>query len=651
MDAPRDGTPFSRADSAIGSDVTFSRVNTPEPRNFSIDTAPRDSSVSSENTCDRDVEADMAVTMEERKRKRSVDAADDKIRREKALRLAQEPSPKHAGIAAHSYADESNASKASDKSISRSPQIGSAEHPEVINEILEPKVAKVLEAARTTTEVAHDPLRQSCDDVQEAIGRPYERESPTLVEEVLAQMELGKCSKTRKKFLRKGDVLLVPNRDNLGLSCRLRSEELRAASSWFAESLSSATATLLGLDGVKYLYTLQSPSVVGGVPNLLLRDLQILKRNCIGLNRSKQEVGQAPEQSISEEESMKPVKQEDDGEAEAAVTADPQKYTDWLKAYETFLRIISHTSPKHLLLDQDSINKSLPRIEAVSKLAHLYEAYTTSSPVTSALTVLFDGFDERNMLWASVAGNAVKWLAIGANLKKASIYKEAFVHVASAYLTLAEDLSEHGVPDVVRARLEHRARELEYQRISINSHLLSFTVKASEAREIPVSPSTDFLAYSVLVFYKEWIAEHLRFHSSETNQLQTSAFCNHEEQDCLQPADFYRLIGNTEDYLPEAHVFAAVTRRISDGRRDSARDLDPDKKESVRATLKTIKGRAAEIVKPIITSTLRWTGRDSLAYLTSLVVDEEDYPWKAEVKREDSVTSEESEDDDTDMDN
>ncbi|KXT16104.1 hypothetical protein AC579_5069 [Pseudocercospora musae] len=645
MDAPRDGTPFSRRDSAIGSDVTFSRAstnfNTPEPQNFSITLSGRASSVSLENIHSDDMESGMAATTGERKRKRSIDASDDKIPLSQALRL----------MASGSQTAEPHIPSVSDEGMPREPQIGSAEHPEVVEEepeeTLDQKVAKVTEVVGTTTGDAHDLLLQSCGDVQEGVGHFYERKSPTLIEEALSEMELGKCPKTRKKFLRKGEVLIVLDSHNLGLSCRVRIEDLRAASTWFEGSLSSAAVTSSGPHGVKYLYTLQSAAVAGGVPELLLRDLHVLKRDCIGFSRSKQEAGAVLEEGLGKKGSKKPIKQEDDGGAGAAVTLDAQKNADWLKAYETFMRMISHTSPKHLLLDQDSVNKSLPRIDAVSKLAHFYEAHTTSSPVTSALTVLFDGFDERNMLWASVAGNAVRWLAIGFNLNKASIYKEAFVHVASAYLTLADDLSEHGVPNVVRARVEHRAREMEYQRISINSHLLSFTIKASEGREVPVSPSTDLLAYSVLVFYKEWIAEHLRFHNSGTNQTQTSAFCNHEEHDCLQPAEFYRLIGSTDDYLPEAHVFAAVTRRDSDGRRDSARDLEPEKKEAVRAILKIIKGRAAGIVKPIITSALRWTGRETLAYLTSLVVDEDDYPWKAEVKREDSVTSEESEDDDT----
>ncbi|KAF7189228.1 putative amino-acid permease C15C4.04c [Pseudocercospora fuligena] len=613
MDAPRDGTPFSRADSAIGSDVTLSRAttnfNTPEPQNLSITPSGRDSSVSSEHIrSDDNIETEMAVTTDERKRKLSVDARDDTMRREKAVRLAQELSPKHTGMASYNHIAESDVVRATDDSSSRAPQIGSAEHPEIIEdkteESLEKDIAKITEIVGTSKEDARELLQQSCGDVQEAVGRFYERNSPTLVEQALAEMEVGKCPKTRKKFLRKGDVLIVLDDNNLGLSCRVRMEDLRAASSWFEESLSAAPETPSGSDGVKYLYTLQRPTSSDSVPELLMRSLDVLTRDCRDeiFTRPVQEQGGAPEDIPSKRESKKPIKQEADGGAEAAVTVGSQKDTDWLKAYETLLRIISHTSPKHLLLDQDSINKSLPRIEAVSKLAHLYEANTTSSPVTSALTVLFDGFDKRNMLWASIAGSAVKWLAVGANLKKASIYKEAF-----RLSHFADGFSEHGVPDIVRARVEHRAREMEYQRIAINSHLLSFTIKASEGREVPVSPSTDFLAYSVLVYHKEWIAEHFRFHDSETNQSQTSAFCNHEEQDCLQPAEFYRLLGGTDDYLPEAHVFAAVTRRYSDGRRDSARDLDPDKKESVRAILKTIKGRAAEIVEPI--TTMRTTTR------------------------------------------
>ncbi|EME81562.1 uncharacterized protein MYCFIDRAFT_78976, partial [Pseudocercospora fijiensis CIRAD86] len=599
MNAPRDSTPSSTTDSAIGSDIPFAQASprspTPGSSSYNNISSNRQAFVASD-TMRSDGFDVVTATLDE------WEARD---------------APR-----ASNHAVEPSVPKPLDEGISQERRNGSAEHPEVIEEEaeanLEQSIAKVLEVVGTSKEDAQDLLRQSRGDVQEAVGRFYERNSPTLVEEALTEMELGKCTKTRKKFLRKGDVLIVLDCNTLGLSCRLRAEELRAASLWLAESLSSAAPTSLGPDGVNYLYTLQSPAVAG-------------------------------EQNLSKKELKKSVKQEDDGEAEATAKVDAQKSMEWLKAYETFFRITAHTSPKHLLLDQDSVNKSLPRIEAVSKLAHLYEANTPSSPVTSALTVVFDGFDERNMLWASIAGNAVKWLAIASNLKKASIYKEAFVHVASAFLTLPSGLEEQGLPQCVRSKVEYRAREMEYQRISVNSSLLSFTIKASGGREVPVSPSTDFLPYSVLVFYKEWIAEHLRFHESNAVQVQTNAFCNHEEQDCLQIAEFYRLLGGADDYLPEGQVFAAVTRRSSEGRRDSVRELDPDKKEEVRAILKTIKARAAEIVKPMVTSTLRWTDRDSLPYLTSLVVDEEDFPWKAEVKREESVTSEDSEEEDTDM--
>lgn len=143
------------------------------------------------------------------------------------------------------------------------------------------------------------------------------------------------------------------------------------------------------------------------------------------------------------------------------------------------------------------------------------------------------------------------------------------------------------------------------------------------------------------------LSEHIRYHRSTGQKQLTSAFCDHKTHDCDRHADFYRLLSSNHDYLPDTQVFEALARPSS--RRDSTRDLEFEKKENVRSTMKVLRAEVARIVKPIVKSSLRWTGGNSLSYLTNLTVGEEDYPWAREAKREESVTDGEDYDDDTDM--
>lgn len=148
---------------------------------------------------------------------------------------------------------------------------------------------------------------------------------------------------------------------------------------------------------------------------------------------------------------------------------DPETKTiDWVRAYEFYLRILSHVDSAHHLLNPRNIHAALPQIEAVSRIAAAQRANIPRSALTIAFKVLFS--DYGSSLWIAIARDPARWLKIAENLHHEGIYKEALTHLIGQYPSFSTDL-EDAVPigDASMSTILRLGREKLLYKMSIDS--------------------------------------------------------------------------------------------------------------------------------------------------------------------------------------
>ncbi|KAI5364956.1 hypothetical protein Slin15195_G044940 [Septoria linicola] len=403
-----------------------------------------------------------------------------------------------------------------------------------------------------------------------------------LLDKALMSLKTQPISKFRRRFLKEGDVMVVLDRSDLSITCRLRSEDLRRSTG--ASFLLAPAVKRSDAEGVNYLCVLE---VVDGegMPRLAGRSLStklsgygpLYAQNSIDAARLKSE--------------------------NAAV--ETQKM-DWIRAYESFFHVLSHVEPKHQLINRKDVHAAVPHIEAISRIIAAEAANTARSALTTAFKVLFAEYSD---LWAAVATEPTRWLAIGQNLRHEPVFKEAMVHLAAQYPTV----DSRGILDGTNLAVVQRlATQKHYHRLSIDQELLILTIDAKRSA----------LAYSLLHYVLDWIRDHLREHGVHHGKnIEPNALCSHDTGDCTQPAGFYRLLDKGGDsYLPEGQVFDALGRFMGS-------KLSSEQRDSTRNNLKILKAKISSIVEPLLKSPLQYEKRAELTYLTNIYIEAGDLPW------------------------
>lgn len=471
------------------------------------------------------------------------------------------------------------------------------------------------------------PQEQSADITK---GNVAEEPKPLgLVDEAL---EAAKPRRTR----RDGDLVIVPDVEDLNKTYRVRSDDVAGASPFFKAALMSHEAATVSAHGIKHLFILQKPTEEGGMPRLERKDLAVMRADCEDdfykkPNAMKNERPPPLEEGDDQPAAEKIKSEEEETEIEVpqpakdAANPDPPRpsETDWLGAYDIFIRLVARFESANYGISQTNIDAAVQKIELVAQIA---KAMNTVSRVSSTLDSVFTNFMLSQQLWESIAADAARWLLIGINLGKALIYNEAFVHVAGCYPEWPWSVPMRKIPYGVMAAITAKSVSLDLARKDIERQLL---VKSTAAK-IPKSSkmarvghqvgATDF---SVISIFRDWLALHLDHLDCQRKVSPTtqSALCDHSSGECLTVAGLHRTISKGGDaYLPVDSLLHEYWNR-------KQFTIDSNDESTIRSTFRDIKIRAAERVAPLLASRLKFEGKDKLEYLTAIEVGDEDVPW------------------------
>ncbi|PPJ59743.1 hypothetical protein CBER1_09513 [Cercospora berteroae] len=408
-----------------------------------------------------------------------------------------------------------------------------------------------------------------------------------LVDQVMMAISSPRVGKLRKRFLRSGgDVIIVLDRHDLSISCRIRSEDLRkgSAATYLPEP------DLSRGDGVRYLCVLDSslgehmPRLAGRPLSHEIREGERVYSQC---NTSGESEG-AKEESTDH--------QKDSSSDSCGSTSNK---LDWIRAYETFLRMLSHVEPKYHLINSKSARVALPQLEALSRIAAAEKANLPSSAITTAAKLLFAEYPD---IWPAIAEDPARWLMIAENFHVVPVFKEAILHLVGQYPSLSVRSAIFTPSESNMVTIGRLATQKYYHNLAIDHEILLLTSDDVE---------TDSLEYTLLAHYLEWVKEHIRIHGHGKSDAENpSKFCDHKgDAQCLQPAHFY--------------LFEALGERTGE-------KLSSEERDTVREYLKTLKAKVSSLVEPMVKSYLQYDGKHELPYLTNVSLSDKDMPWMTE---------------------
>ncbi|CAK1365835.1 uncharacterized protein RHO25_010614 [Cercospora beticola] len=445
---------------------------------------------------------------------------------------------------------------------------------------LESATAAIAIPDSSTAPIA--PLSADTDDrtrSQLAAAHPDERlrTGPCLlVDQAIAAISGQQVGKLRKRFLRSGgDVIIVLDRHDLSISCCIRSEDLRKG---------SAATYLLEPD----------PSRVDG----------IIRYFCVLESIKGEKVPRLAGRPLSHESH----------EDERVYSHCEGSQVDWVRAYETFLRMLSRVEPKHHLVNSSSARVALPQLEALGRIAAAEKANMPSSSVTTAVKLLFAEYPD---IWPAIAEDPARWLMIAENFRVTSVFKEAILHLVGQYPRLSICSATFTPSESNMAVIDRLATQKYYHNLAIDHEILLLTSN---------DVNTDSLEYALLAHYLDWVKEHLRIHGHGNSDAEhPSRYCDHKgDEQCLQPAHFYRMLHKGGDhYLHEKSVFEALGERTGE-------KLSSEERDTVREFLKALKAKVSSLVEPMVKSYLQYDGRHELPYLTNVYLSDKDIPWITE---------------------
>lgn len=186
------------------------------------------------------------------------------------------------------------------------------------------------------------------------------------------------------------------------------------------------------------------------------------------------------------------------------------------------------------------------------------------------------------------------------------------IHLAAQYPTLPIENSHAMLESTNLATVKRLATQKYYHRLSIDQELLLITIGIKRSN----------LTYSLLHHVLDWIRDHIRGHGVHHGKnTESSTLCTHDNGECTQQADFYRLLHKGGDsYLPEGQVFDALGKFVGN-------KLSSEQRDSTRESLKLLKAKISLIVEPLLKTPLQYEKRAELTYLTNIFAKAGDLPW------------------------
>ncbi|KAF2170846.1 hypothetical protein M409DRAFT_18818 [Zasmidium cellare ATCC 36951] len=464
-------------------------------------------------------------------------------------------------------------------------------------------------------------LSKSYQQLPDVVVEEGEPKPATLLDDALAAAR-------PKKLQKDGDLVIILDIADLSKTYRLRSEDLERASPIFKHELATNTVVGASGHGIKHLFILQKPVADGVMPCLGRKSLDTMSADC------EDEAYKQPTVLVDDKQQEKPsrkIKAEEDlveVEANALAQNDPPK-VDWIATYETFIRIIAFPRINPGISHTDIV-AALEKIELVAQIAKATQAV---SSISVAVNNTFLEFVESQQLWSAIARDAARWLLVGINLENLLIYNEAFTHVAGCYPEWHWSVPQKNIPYTVLESIATKSLALDQTRKDVERKVLCQTLtKQVDAPSRSKAKSTQTaharhqfcpIAFSIISVFRAWIAVHLKHLDSGDKgapKIKT-AICDHDGGECLSVAGFHRLIQKGGDaYMP-------VETLLKDYWDRDNFPLEDDDADTIRSALKTLKGRAAGLVAPLLESRLKFEGKEKLDYLTAVEVSEEDVPW------------------------
>ncbi|KAK5730056.1 hypothetical protein LTR17_011460 [Elasticomyces elasticus] len=496
------------------------------------------------------------------------------------------------------------------------------------------------QAHDTSMEDVHDPVRSLAQeaDVVELANETVKQ--PTLLEKALEAMSKKKGSKQ----LSQGDIMIVLDEHDLKKTIRVDSEALRRHLPSECELFAGKGDVPDGLvHGVRVLAVL-SDTPPDNFPELDLMPLDTLAPVGTSIASSTDGVDTA----------VKGEPKDDDDKPARQPSAPTEGGINWIKVYDSLFRILQATgniSARACGLPSRA-ELALPQLEGMETIM---DHYGPASALGSSFMSLASEWLTNRTLYAAIAKTPERWLRLGVKLKNTLVYSEAIVHVIGMYPNADIDSisNDHElntmrgggqrVRENVLETIEKGSFGLHYKRLDIDQQLLMTTLGtdshqarpklvAGEAVIKPVTQHSHHVAWTLVNLWRDYITEHLAHIKAGAQVARETPTCLHTDGECLTVAGLYRTLHHGGDaYMPLDHM--------------TDNWKGPNPKGSVVAVelstgLKSLKTKAAQVVAPLVQSTLHYEGRDKLPYLTCVEVKE--VPW--------AVEDDENEDDDMEMD-
>lgn len=449
---------------------------------------------------------------------------------------------------------------------------------------------------------------------------------PSLLDQALAAVA-GKA----KDPLSRGDVAVALDVKDLTKTILLDSNRLDRPVREFIDQNSKDNGALQG--GVRLLFTLKAAGGGHGMPTS--------ERRALDTPALEVDVAVVSENAASAE--AKTVKQEA-GDIGNELGKSPK--TNWVRAYESFFRMMLNMpsiSVKQVRMPTIAAS-ALTLLEGVVAIAEYYGCVPT---VSSAFKSLSSDWISNRTLYAAIAADAARWLALAVKLQSELVFKEAFVHLVGQHPHFTGSSSGCGdrLPADVMASIVAQGREMRITRYEVDQQLLMTTLRVETPAKGRLSPAVsgtvsqhhESQIYDIVNVWRDWLTEHMSYLCDAAvggveEVPASSALCDHlpppnypgGQPECLTVAGFYRLLHRAGDaYLPVEQVVETWNEA------EYGSDFG-----AVRVNLAVLKARAREMVRPLVQSSLQLAGgeRGGLPYLTCVEVGK--VPWASEEEEE-----------------
>ncbi|KAK0291652.1 hypothetical protein LTR91_016235 [Friedmanniomyces endolithicus] len=461
-------------------------------------------------------------------------------------------------------------------------------------------------------------------------------QQPTLLQKALAAM----TKKKAPKQLTHGDILLVLDVHDLTKTLRIDSKVLRHQLPLDSHILrlveAAGGADNTSINGVSVLAVLEN-SATAGVPTLHIQALNVPAPAFAFLSPGTSSKTDDIEMKVEEGSG-------EDGDAATIPAGLPEHGIDWTKAHDSLVRIImflSNISAQKCGLPLDA-ETALHTLESVVTLASHYNCLQV---VRSAFMSIASTWISGRSLYPAIANHPHDWLLLAIELRSQLVYNEALVHMVGLY----PNGKLTSLPDELRSLIATESLGLHYQRQEIDQQLfmttLGKTSRQSDAAKIiagdtrikPVSQHWHPVLWNLVNLWRDYISEHLaHIKTGPWERAEATPTCGHSDNihdaavpECLTVAGFYRTLHRGGD------AYMAVEDVIASWKGPKDRGFEAE----VRTHSKMLKARAAELVGPLVRSSLQFERRGRLPYLTCVEV--EAVPWTAEGEDEEDGEEEE----------